>query len=104
MEWEARPPIDERRGKMCYVLNEAYSFEKIEDNLIGINVEKGKVIVLGDIEQFILEKVLIMSVEELIELAYDKYENNSFVATDIYSFLQSLLKEEVLLEEHINNE
>ena len=83
---------------MRYIISTAYSLDKVNGKLVAINSETEKVIILGDIEQFLLEKILVMSEAELIELAKNEYGPDEGISEDIHRFIQSLIKEEIIIE------
>lgn len=81
---------------MHYVLSTSYSFDQVEDSLVAINVETENVIILGDIEQFILKNILIMSEAELVSLAQREYGYNETIETDIHNFIISLAEYKII--------
>ena len=78
---------------MKYVLSMSYSFDIVENNLVAINSEMEKVIILGDIEQFLLSNITKMSEEQVVELACKEYSGSDCIASDIHDFIESLLAE-----------
>ncbi len=89
---------------MGYIISTAYSFDKVDENLVAISSENEKVIILGDVEQFLLERILVMPEAELIEVAKKEFNPSESISEDIHQFIQSLVMEGIIIEKGENVE
>jgi len=81
-----------------FVINEKYSFEKLNNDLIAINGENEKFIILGEIEQEILKLIITMTEEEVVNTLAQAYNDNGMIGNDVHEFVESLINEEILLK------